>query len=307
MLKLALSIVAVSLLALSLIPGPARAQPARVFVAAQGSDANSCSFALPCRTFQHAHDVVAAGGEIDVLDPAGYGILTITKSISIQGHGFAGIAAGSGTTAITANAPLLSTINLRGLLIDGVGTGSIGISMIANTAIMNIQDSMIRNFTTRAIDVQGGQLFVTNTVISDSSLAVQLTAGAGILAKFSRVSMINSSGISAIDTGGSTNEIDVTVADSDIGNFGGGSGVACFSNSATMRIMVRNSTISGYAAGNGIFAHGGLCTIYVTRSTITQNGTGLNPTSGASLNSFGDNSVAGNATDGTPTGTIALK
>jgi hypothetical protein len=72
---------------------PAQAQM-RVFVAAQGSDANPCTFGAPCRTFQHAHDVVAAGGEIDVLDPAGYGAVSITKAISIQGHGFAGISVG---------------------------------------------------------------------------------------------------------------------------------------------------------------------------------------------------------------------
>jgi len=92
MLKITLSAVAASLLlAISLIASPSQAQPARVFVAAQGgSDSNPCTFAAPCRTFQKGHDTVAAGGEIDVLDPAGYGALTITKAISIQGHGFPG-------------------------------------------------------------------------------------------------------------------------------------------------------------------------------------------------------------------------
>src|ERR1700745_985990 len=85
----------------------------RVFVAAQGSDSNSCTFASPCRTLQHAHDVVVAQGEIDVLDPAGYGQVTITKSISIQGHGFAGIAAvGNG---VTISAGTSDTVSLRGL------------------------------------------------------------------------------------------------------------------------------------------------------------------------------------------------
>src|SRR5215475_9607038 len=94
MLKITWSIVA-SLFALSLGVTITQAQT-RVFVAAQGTDSNPCTFAQPCRTFQHAHDVVPAGGEIDVLDPAGYGALTIGKSISIQGHGFAGISVPSG-------------------------------------------------------------------------------------------------------------------------------------------------------------------------------------------------------------------
>src|SRR5262249_4928433 len=103
MFKLALSAIAASLLALTLDITAAQAQPARVFVSATGNDANSCSFAAPCRTFQHAHAVVAAKGEIDVLDPAGYGPLTVSKSISIQGHGFAGISVASGN-AITITA-----------------------------------------------------------------------------------------------------------------------------------------------------------------------------------------------------------
>src|SRR5262245_56423407 len=110
--------------------GPAAAQPTRVFVAAQGSDANACTFAAPCRTFQHAHDVVAAGGEVDVLDPAGYGALTITKSISIQGHDFAGMTVPNGGTGITINAAATDTVSLRGLIIEGAGVGTNGISFL---------------------------------------------------------------------------------------------------------------------------------------------------------------------------------
>src|SRR5262249_36847586 len=119
MLRITLSAFAAALLALGLIPASAQAQGAtREFVSAPGSDGNPCSFAAPCRTFQHAHDTVAAGGEIDVLDPAGYGAVTITKSISIQGHGFSGISASSGGTAITINAGTTGIVNLTGLLIE---------------------------------------------------------------------------------------------------------------------------------------------------------------------------------------------
>ena len=70
-------IFAAAVIIVSLYATSALAQ-SRVFVAAQGSDSNPCTFAAPCRTFQHAHDVLAANGEIDVLDPAGYGALTIS-------------------------------------------------------------------------------------------------------------------------------------------------------------------------------------------------------------------------------------
>src|SRR5262245_23579083 len=135
MLRITLSVIAASLLALTINAGSAHAQPARVFVAAQGNDANLCSFALPCRTFQRAHDVVAANGEIDVLDPAGYGVIIITKAISIQGHGFAGISAPNNAIAITIDAGLEDKISLRGLLIDGAGTGAWGINFRAGSSL----------------------------------------------------------------------------------------------------------------------------------------------------------------------------
>src|SRR5262245_38985605 len=123
---------------------PAQAQPTRVFVAAQGLDSNPCTFVAPCRSFQKAHDTVAAGGEIDVLDPAGYGAVTISKAISIQGHGFAGITiTGIGNSAITVAAPSGAHVSMRGLLIDGAGSGQRGI-LFNSGASLDLQDSVIR-------------------------------------------------------------------------------------------------------------------------------------------------------------------
>src|ERR1700730_7017285 len=145
-MKRALFSSAVALLAIvSLNLTPAQAQPAKVFVAAQGSDSNPCTFAQSCLSFQHAHDTVAAGGVIDVLGPADYGVVTITKAISIQGHGFAGLAVTSGN-GITINAGASDKVSLRGLLIDGVGSGTTGIGF--NTgASLDVQECLIRNFT----------------------------------------------------------------------------------------------------------------------------------------------------------------
>src|SRR5262245_55489289 len=121
MLKITLAAFAIALPALGLVPNPAQSQPARLFVAAQGLNSNPCTFAQPCRTFQHAQDTVAAGGEIDVLDPAGYGSVTISKAISIQGHGFAGVSVPSGATGITITAPSSAAVNLNGLLLGWTG------------------------------------------------------------------------------------------------------------------------------------------------------------------------------------------
>src|SRR5215472_15413083 len=120
--QLPLVLLVAAVFACSMHANPAQAQ--RVFVSATGSDGNPCNFASPCRSFQHAHDVAPAGGEIDVLDPAGYGAVTITKAISIQGHGFSGITVASGVTGITINAGSSDAITLNGLIIDGAGVGS---------------------------------------------------------------------------------------------------------------------------------------------------------------------------------------
>src|SRR5262249_40947929 len=129
--------------------GLAQAQPTRVFVAAQGNDSSPCTFASPCRTFQRAHDVVAANGEIDVLDPAGYGALTINKSISIQGHGFAGIAVASGA-GITINGTSTDVINVTGVLIEGGGAGTLGIRFNSGKSL-TVEGCIVRNHASDGI------------------------------------------------------------------------------------------------------------------------------------------------------------
>src|ERR1051326_809055 len=172
MLKIMLSAFAAALLPLSLISDPAQAQ-SRVFVAAQGSDSNACTFAAPCRTFQRAHNTVAANGEIDVLDPAGYGALTITKAISILGHGYAGITTSPGVNAITVNGALTDKISLSGLVIEGFGTGANGI--VLNTAkALAIIDCMVRNFAGNGIAILPtgtATFFIFRTIVSDNGLA----------------------------------------------------------------------------------------------------------------------------------------
>src|SRR5215831_6540493 len=83
-------------LACSLGTAPAHAR-ARGFVASYGNDANPCTFGSPCKTFQHAHDVVDAGGEVTAIDSAGFGPISINKSVSISSP--SGVEAGIVATA----------------------------------------------------------------------------------------------------------------------------------------------------------------------------------------------------------------
>src|SRR5437899_12217879 len=108
----------------------AQAQASRTWVAGVGDDANPCSRTAPCKTFAGAISKTAAGGEIDALDPAGYGTVTITKAITIDGGGgqVASVLA-AGTNGINVQAGPTDVVTLRNLRINGVkGTPSGGLN-----------------------------------------------------------------------------------------------------------------------------------------------------------------------------------
>ena len=126
-----------------------QAGPNRTFVSGTGTDSGTCTRAAPCKTFAFALTQTAAGGEIDVLDPAGYGAVTITKAISIvnDGVGVAAIGVSSGN-AITINAGANDSVHLRGLTIEGLGSGLSGI-LFNSGANLAIENCVIRNFAIR--------------------------------------------------------------------------------------------------------------------------------------------------------------
>ena len=150
-----------ALVTCSLFAAPASAQRARTFVASFGLDTNPCTFASPCKTFQHAIDVVLAGGEVTAIDSAGFGPITITHAVTITSP--AGIEAGivppTGGTAITINAGPSDAVVLRGLTVNGAGIGQNGI-------VFN----------------SGGSLTIASCVVQNSVFdGSHITTGNGIL------------------------------------------------------------------------------------------------------------------------------
>jgi len=292
--------------ACSLYSDPALAQ--RVFVSAKGSDSNTCTAASPCRTFQRAHDAVPANGEVDVLDPAGYGPLTINKAISIQGHGFSGISAASGD-GVTINASAGDKVNLRGLLFEGAGTG--GNAVIFNSGgSLNLQDSAIRNFATSGIFFQPGassQLNVSQTLISDLgdgaiAIAIEPSGSAAANVVLNHVELDGGQLGFFVLGSLTTGRIDATISDSVVSNYNR-NGILGQSGKGATIVMVRNCSISSNATG--VASTGPPAVVRMTRSTITANGTGLAVASSGSLISYGDNNVDGNTTtNGSPTNTI---
>src|SRR5215471_4832902 len=122
-----LSVIAAAITVATLVisGGSAQAQANRTFVSGSGSDANPCSLAAPCRSFAQALTQTNAGGEITILDPAGYGAVTIGKSVSIvnDGVGEAGVTVTSHTDAIDISIGASDVVNLRGLTLVGGGVG----------------------------------------------------------------------------------------------------------------------------------------------------------------------------------------
>jgi hypothetical protein len=306
--------IAAPLLAIALLQTtPATAQ--RVFVAAQGSDANPCTFALPCRTFQHAHDVVAAGGEIDVLDPAGYGILTITKAISIQGHGFSGISVADTHIGININAAATDAISLNGLLIDGGGNSTLGIQFNSGRSLV-VENCVIRNMSTVGIAFNSSALTLQTLSVSKSQFAELGIAGilvdpsdSGPVTVAIDRSAFYSSFVGLLVSGGPGNAaISVAMTDSiAAGNgAGGGAGIEVFTGPGSFplsEVVLTRSTVANNETG--LLVVGAAAVVRLANSTVTGNTTGYNAASGAIM-SYGDNYIDDN---GSNSGTLvsALK
>jgi hypothetical protein len=148
----------------------AYAQATRTFVSGHGSDENPCSLAAPCRSFAGALAQTNAGGEIAVLDTAGYGTVTINKSISIINPGGveAGISVPSGGTGILITA---GSVALRGLTLEGAGVGQDGIKLTGGSRL-EIVNCVIRDFTHDGIYINPSSgtttLSISNTIASDN-------------------------------------------------------------------------------------------------------------------------------------------
>ena len=123
----------------------AQAQATRTWVSGVGSDANPCSRTAPCQTFAGAFVKTAAGGEISVLDPGGFGAVTITKSITINGEGSLGGILASLVNGVIINAAATDTIVLRHLSINGAGTGLRGVRVLSAKAV-HIENCDITGF-----------------------------------------------------------------------------------------------------------------------------------------------------------------
>src|SRR5208282_2822050 len=101
----------------------ADAQATRTWISGVGDDANPCSRTAPCKTWAGAISKTAAAGEISALDPGGFGAVTITKAITLNGDGDLASILVAGTNGINVSAGATDTVIIRGISINGIGTG----------------------------------------------------------------------------------------------------------------------------------------------------------------------------------------
>ena len=164
-----------------LASAPAHAQATRTWVSGVGDDANPCSRTAPCKTFAGSISKTAAGGEINVLDPGGFGAVTITKSITIRSdHIEAGVLV-SGTNGIIVNAAATDNVTLEGLDIEGLGTGLNGVQIVGGGNVTIIRCS-IHHFTGNGVNLvgtAGARAIVINSIITQNAGGFNVTGAGG--------------------------------------------------------------------------------------------------------------------------------
>jgi len=306
-MKTVLSVFRNSLMGLALLLafGAAANAQSRTWVSGVGDDLNPCSRTAPCKTFAGAFSKTAAGGIINVIDNGAYGTLTITKAITVQSdENFAGVLS-SGTTGFVINAGAADSVILRGLSIDGQGTGIDGIRFL-NGLSLTVENCEINRVTQKGIKfIPSGasQLYVKNTVIRNNNFA----SGAGIFiqpgAAGSAEVVIdhvqierNAVGIEADDRS------KVSIRDSEVSR-NSGDGIRAVSaggvNNSVINVV---SSLVTFNTGSGVEADGVGAVLRIADTSIFNNGgTGISPVNGGVVNSFGNNNNAGNNPNGAPT------
>jgi Right handed beta helix region len=283
------------------------AQASRTWVSGVGDDANPCSRTAPCKTFAGAISKTASGGEIDALDPGGYGALTITKPITIDGGAFASVLVAGTNGIVVSTAGANDSVTLRNLGFNGIrqtptAAGLNGIRIVAAHAV-HVENCAIFGFSQRGISIEvtaPSSVFVKNTVIRKDGEGIgSFPTGAGsVFLSLSRAYVDENDG-HGLNLSFSTSAV---IADSTL-NGNGTSGMIAWGTSTSVdldRTMIAGNQYGIYAGYQG-----GIPVIRIGHSTITGNtlnGIFLN---GGSVIGYQNNVIAGNAGNNAVSSTTA--
>ena len=294
------------LIALAL-PTSASAQATRTWVSGVGDDANPCSRTAPCKTFAGAISKTAAKGEINCLDPGGFGGVTITKSLAIKCHYTEGGVLVSGTNAIVVNAATTDNVTLRGLDINGIGTGLNGVRILGGKSV-KILDSEIFGFVRNGVDCEppnphNTKVGIYNSHIHDNNgngVFVAPPANGGCKATLKR-NVIEDNGCGVTSTGRLPDPtFNYAVNCGTTANLGG-----------TARANIIDNVIADHLHV-GVLSRGGTSIARIGLNDILNNGTGILSLDAGPLESWNDNYFGGNGVHGVstapaPKGTRAYK
>src|SRR5947209_7644742 len=170
--------VAATLVILLAFPASSFAQATRTWVSGTGDDVNPCSRTAPCKTFAGAISKTAPGGEIDALDPAGYGALTITKAITIDGGGgqVASVLVQGPVNGIVVAAGASDRVILRNLRFNGVGSGLNGVRFLSG-AKLDLENDFIFDFLHNGVDIEPG---AADARVNINDSTIEYSGGAGV-------------------------------------------------------------------------------------------------------------------------------
>ena len=288
----------------------ASAQATRTWVSGVGDDVNPCSRTAPCKTFSGAISKTAAGGEINCLDPGGFGAVSINKSMTINCLYTEGgvLAGGNGITINDSLGPTpgQSVVYLRGLDIFGVNPPTNGVRF-TNGGGLHIEDSTIRRFNaanSHGVSFQPAgpaELFISNTTIADNGsgatgggILIQPTGSGNAIAVLQNVRVRNNAniGIRIDSTSNTGTRNNVVMNGVEISGNAQGLTVISAIGTTPANVLVQDSVITGN--GGGIFANGGTAAVRVTETTILGNSSGVSTAAGGAVFSYGDNILDAN-------------
>jgi len=303
--RFTLNILAIAILTLT-VTTLAQAQATRTWVSGVGDDVNPCSRTAPCKTYAGAISKTAKDGEISTLDPGGFGAVTITKSITINGGG-----AGQGYGSILASlvnaivinitdpADVRKTVRLDWLNLNGASTGLDGIRFLSGNALY-VENTLIDGFTGDGIDLTAStvavnQLHLRNVTIRNCANGVNISNTGANATQLTMDNVNISKATNGLVAGNGTRG---QIYNSSFSSCTG-SGITATEGASPTVFAVNDSSIT--ANGTGVSTGAG-SEVMIARVVITGNGTALGL--GGTVHTGGNNTIGLNGTNNAPNGTV---
>jgi hypothetical protein len=289
-----------------LVTMSASAQATRTWVSGVGDDVNPCSRTAPCKTFAGAISKTASGGEIDVLDPGGFGTVTVTKPMTFDGTGTFASSLASATFGFQINSAVANTtVTIRGISINGAGTtlGTKGVRVLTNggaTVNVHIEDCVIFNFSVAAVSVETSataNVFIHNSTLRSCQDGIDVTPSAGTVGLHVENCKIDQNSAHGVNLVSNTKASFVGTSI----NHNGQSGLICSVGSVEADLDRCDLNFNPH----GIFAGaGGSPMIRLTHCMITGNTTNGVFLNGGTVRGFTSNLIEGNAGNNTITSVV---